>query len=131
MGLWHSCFPMNFAKFLRTSFLTEHLRWLLLNLRPIYPEGLFYFCIYQTKANFMVKNVYHPFIVQTTQYSFIFCQMFPLSFLRIGYYHLLYFVYITRNITGYERTITERAILRRCFFLLKRKRVNKVSFLNP
>ena len=28
--LWHRCFPVNFAKFLRTSFLTEHLRWLLL-----------------------------------------------------------------------------------------------------
>ena len=29
--LWHRCFPMNFAKFLRTPFLTERLRWLLLN----------------------------------------------------------------------------------------------------
>ena len=27
---WHRCFPMNFAKFLRTPFLTEHLWWLLL-----------------------------------------------------------------------------------------------------
>ena len=26
--LWYSCFPVNFAKFLRTSFVTEHLRWL-------------------------------------------------------------------------------------------------------
>ena len=26
--LWHKCFPVNFAKFLRISFLTEHLRWL-------------------------------------------------------------------------------------------------------
>ena len=30
--LWHRCFPVNFAKFLRTPFLTEHLRWLLLHL---------------------------------------------------------------------------------------------------
>ena len=30
--LWHRCFPVNFAKFLRTTFLTEHLRWLLLYL---------------------------------------------------------------------------------------------------
>ena len=30
--LWHRCFPANFTKFLRTSFLTEHLRWLLLTL---------------------------------------------------------------------------------------------------
>ena len=29
--LWHWCFPVNFAKFLRTPFFTEHLRWLLLN----------------------------------------------------------------------------------------------------
>ena len=27
--LWHRGFPVNFAKFLRTSFFTEHLRWLL------------------------------------------------------------------------------------------------------
>ena len=31
-SLWHSCFPVNFAKFLRTPFLTEHLWWLLLKL---------------------------------------------------------------------------------------------------
>ena len=30
--LWYRCFPMNFAKFLRTPFLTEHLGWLLLYL---------------------------------------------------------------------------------------------------
>ena len=28
--LWHRYFPANFAKFLRTPFLTEHLQWLLL-----------------------------------------------------------------------------------------------------
>ena len=28
---WHRCFPVNFAKFLRTSSLTEHLRWLVLS----------------------------------------------------------------------------------------------------
>ena len=26
--LWCKCFPVNFAKFLRTAFLTEHLWWL-------------------------------------------------------------------------------------------------------
>ena len=30
--LWHKCFPVNFAKFLRTLFCTEHLRWLHLNI---------------------------------------------------------------------------------------------------
>ena len=29
--LWHRCFPVNFAKFLRPAFLTEYLWWLLLN----------------------------------------------------------------------------------------------------
>ena len=28
--LWHMCFPVNFAKFLRTPFVIEHFRWLLL-----------------------------------------------------------------------------------------------------
>ena len=28
--LWHRCFPVNYVKFLRTPFLTEHLQWLLL-----------------------------------------------------------------------------------------------------
>ena len=28
--LWHRCFPVNFVKFLRTPFFTEHRRWLLL-----------------------------------------------------------------------------------------------------
>ena len=32
--LWHSCFPVNFAKFLRTPFFTEQFRWLLMNMFP-------------------------------------------------------------------------------------------------
>ena len=32
---WHRCFPVNFVKFLRTPFLTEHLRWLFLNLEKV------------------------------------------------------------------------------------------------
>ena len=28
--LWYTCYPVNFAKFLRTPFLIEHLPWLLL-----------------------------------------------------------------------------------------------------
>ena len=28
--LWHRCFPVNFAKFFLTPFLTEHVQWLLL-----------------------------------------------------------------------------------------------------
>ena len=36
--LWHKCFLVNFAKCLRTSFLTEKLRWLLLSMVYILPE---------------------------------------------------------------------------------------------
>ena len=32
-GLWHRCFPVNFVKFLKTPFLTEHLWWLLLSIK--------------------------------------------------------------------------------------------------
>ena len=35
--IWRRCFPMNFAKFPRTPFLIEHLRWLLLKI----PENAF------------------------------------------------------------------------------------------
>ena len=35
--LWHRCFPMNFAKFLKTSFLKEHLWWLLLKIENTCP----------------------------------------------------------------------------------------------
>ena len=34
--LWHRCFPVNFAEFLRKTFLTEHLRWLLLPIVSVY-----------------------------------------------------------------------------------------------
>ena len=34
--LWHRCFPVNFAKFPRTPFLREYLRWLLLDLKCLY-----------------------------------------------------------------------------------------------
>ena len=35
--LWHTCLPVNFVKFLRTRFFTEHLWWLLLTIRN-HPE---------------------------------------------------------------------------------------------
>ena len=36
--VWHKCFPVNFAKFLRTPFVPEHLGWLLLNLEKLVPK---------------------------------------------------------------------------------------------
>ena len=32
-SLWHRCFPVNFAKFLRKPFFKEHLRWLILQFK--------------------------------------------------------------------------------------------------
>ena len=37
--LWHRCFPVNFVKFLRTLFFTNHLWWLLLcMIKPFRPS---------------------------------------------------------------------------------------------
>ena len=33
--LWHRCFPVKFAKFLRTTFFIEHILWLLLYISKI------------------------------------------------------------------------------------------------
>ena len=43
--LWHRCFSVNFAKFLRTPFLTEHLRWLLLNSEISYQQNLVFLTV--------------------------------------------------------------------------------------
>ena len=32
-SFWHSCFPVNFVKLLRTTFFKEHFRWLLLTVQ--------------------------------------------------------------------------------------------------
>ena len=50
---WHRCFPVKFAKFLKTPFLIKHLRWLLLydikciygKLRPVNPPSVFNSCV--------------------------------------------------------------------------------------
>ena len=43
--LWHRCFPVSFEKFLRTPFLTDYLRWLLLQpatlLKKRFPQKCF------------------------------------------------------------------------------------------
>ena len=40
LSLWHSCFPVNLAKFLRIPFFTEHLRWLLLKWKYFHSWGV-------------------------------------------------------------------------------------------
>ena len=41
--LWHRCFPVNCAKFLRTPFLKEHIRWLLLFMYFHENKGRYYY----------------------------------------------------------------------------------------
>ena len=50
MRLWHRGFPVNFAKFLRTPYFTEQLRWLLLTFRKIHRK-------YQCWSLFLIKVV--------------------------------------------------------------------------
>ena len=51
--LWHRCFPVNFAKFLRTPFLTEHLWWLLLRAPDF--VSLPRLCTIQNTSNSLAK----------------------------------------------------------------------------
>ena len=46
--VWHRCFPMNFAKFLRTLFLREHLPWLPMKLQLTIQRNykIFYFLVF-------------------------------------------------------------------------------------
>ena len=60
--LWHRCFPVNFAKFLRTSFFTEHLRWLLLYVHPAFPP-------YSDRVN----KVYLRDMVKIVHFVFTLC----------------------------------------------------------
>ena len=50
--LWNSCFPVNFAKVLRTSFLTEHLWRLFLKARKVWYLLLLVFSLLLPKFNF-------------------------------------------------------------------------------
>ena len=63
--LWHRCFPVNFAKFLRTPFLTEHLRWLFLLYYTFYAYD-FFPMILSTRNKAFQSNPskkYYPFII--------------------------------------------------------------------
>ena len=57
--LWDRCFPVNFVKFLRLSFLTEHLRWLLLH-------GVLYL-----HESIKVSFLFHFQLIKITQFLMI------------------------------------------------------------
>ena len=50
-SLWKRCFPMNFAKFLRTTFFREHLRCLHLT---YYSSSVVSLCLTQYQANVII-----------------------------------------------------------------------------
>ena len=65
--LWRTCFPVNFAKFLRTPFLTEHFRWLLLSIRYFKMENHFRFR--HLIKTFMLKSCLGWVVLKKRNYS--------------------------------------------------------------
>ena len=78
--LWHRCFPVNFAKFIRAPFVTEHLRRLFLNVVEIsnYKEDILVrVWRFYVKKNYYIKgiinkiNVEKEKIIVCTKYFFL------------------------------------------------------------
>ena len=69
--LWHRCFPVNFVKFLRTPFLTEHLwllllhswRWELPFLKLTFTRYVHSLKWYQVKKKWASSKLYHLNII--------------------------------------------------------------------
>ena len=56
--LWHRCFPVNFAKFLKTTFFTEHLQWLLFTIKKVCRSFIFFsFFIFASTFTFDGKEI--------------------------------------------------------------------------
>ena len=53
--LWYRYFPVNFAKFLRTSFVTEHFRWLLLRGLDLIFLSEYFLSILKISSQILVK----------------------------------------------------------------------------
>ena len=64
LRLWHSCFSVKFAKFLRTLFLTEHLQWLLLRAPNFVSVPRL--CTIQNTSNFLAKAHLKTFFLQNS-----------------------------------------------------------------
>ena len=62
--LWHRCFPVNFSKFIRTPFLRDHLRWLLL---AFYCESTLY--SFRTSSSKQVQYLTFKWMVTSWKYS--------------------------------------------------------------
>ena len=79
--LWHRCFPVNFQKFLRTHFLTEHLRWLLLN-KFSHSHNFHFTCIKGWKSHpdylaldfFNITNMFYKLHKYRSSSQDVFCK---------------------------------------------------------
>ena len=69
--LWHRCFPVNLAKFLRIPFFIEHFRWLLLDLAYYYGQwisslfSIFWMAKGSGSQLFFKIAVYKSFVILT------------------------------------------------------------------
>ena len=67
--LWHRCFPVKFAKFLRTAFFTEPLRWLLLRAASF--VSMPRLCTIQNTSNSLAKaHLGIPILQNSSQWLF-------------------------------------------------------------
>ena len=69
--LSHRCFPVNFAKFLRIPFLTEHLRWLLLDIFLITNISYHYLLTSFIQINFFIPKYLFSKLLLSINQSFI------------------------------------------------------------
>ena len=68
--LWQRCFPENLAKFLRTPFLTEHLRWLLLMVLSTPLTSAITLVVIYWNFNFALKKLHCTVIHKSKMSSF-------------------------------------------------------------
>ena len=66
---WHRYFPANFAKFLRTPFFTEQLRWLLLKHSSKQPEVFYKRAVLRNFAIFTQKSLWWSLFLIKLQVS--------------------------------------------------------------
>ena len=73
--LWYRCFPVNFAKFLRTPFFIEHLLWLLLlgfwwsvwwSVRNTQEDTLYPLSVHQMIVRYNIKDIVDLFSFRIT-----------------------------------------------------------------
>ena len=63
---WYRFFPVNYANFLRTPFLTEHLRWLLLSVTPL--SGICYYLCLEMWQHCLEKMMSRNLVVPPTSF---------------------------------------------------------------